>query len=195
LLDNEKQNECPFCRTPVATSDKEIVKRIMKRVEANDPLAIYDLGNHYREGARGFPQNWNKALELFNQAGELGYAEAYTNVGYVYHQGHGVERDKKKAEHYFELAAMLGSVAARYNLGLNEGKTGNTDRALKHFMIGTKSGQNESLKKIKELYKLGYATKEDYTKALQSYQEYLGDIKSSQRDEAAAAHNDWYRYY
>ena len=90
---------------------------------------------------------------------------------------------------------MLGSVAARYNLGLNEGKTGNTDRALKHFMIGTKSGQNESLKKINELYKLGYATKEDYTKALQSYQEYLGDIKSSQRDEAAAAHNDWYRYY
>jgi len=50
------------------------------------------------------------------------------------------------------------------------------------------------LDKIKELYSEGHAAKEDYMKALQSYQEYLGEIKSDQRDKAAAA-DDHYRYY
>jgi len=38
------------------------------------------------------------------------------------------------------------------------------------------------------------ATKDDYTEELQSYQVYLGEIKSDQRDKAAAlnAHNRYY---
>ena len=44
----------------------------------------------------------------------------------------------------------------------------------------------DSLKRIKELYTDGYATKEDYTKALQSYQAYLSEIKTDQRDKATA---------
>ena len=61
-------------------------------------------------------------------------------------------------------------------------------------MIAVGSGQPGSLKQIQELYSNGYATKTDYTKALQSYQEYLSEIKSPQRDEAAA-YGDRYRYY
>ncbi len=41
----------------------------------------------------------------------------------------------------------------------------------------------------------GNATKEEYTKALQLYQAYLSEIKSPQRDKAAAAHDECYRYY
>jgi len=37
-------------------------------------------------------------------------------------------------------------------------------------------------------------SKEDYTNASRLYQEYLGEIKSKQRDEAAAFH-ERYRYY
>lgn len=36
----------------------------------------------------------------------------------------------------------------------------------------------------------GYATKKDYTKGLQTYQAYLGEIKSPPKDEAAAARED-----
>ena len=39
-----------------------------------------------------------------------------------------------------------------------------------------------------------YATKEDYTKALQLYQTYLVEIKSAQRDKAAAFNKE-FRYY
>jgi len=62
-------------------------------------------------------------------------------------------------------------------------------------MIAVRSGEAESLKVIQLIYKDGHATKEDYMKALQSYQTYLGEIKSKQRDEAAAYDYENYRYY
>ena len=79
---------------------------------------------------------------------------------YTYNNGEGVEINKKKATHYFELAAMRGDVYARYNLGAVEQNAGNVDRALKHHMIAVGSGHNNSLKKIQELYSYGRATKE-----------------------------------
>ena len=89
---------------------------------------------------------------------------------------------------------MGGNVNARHNLGVNEENAGNFDRALKHYMIATRGGDTDSLNNIKDMYTDGKATKEDYMKALESYQEYLSEIKSKQRDEAAAADED-YLYY
>ena len=105
-----------------------------------------------------------------------------------------MERDTKKAIRYYELAAMRGNVIARHNRGYNESRAGNMERAIKHHMIAVRGGISESLKSIKLLYKNGNATKDDYTTVLQLYQEYLGEIKSKQRDDAAAADNR-YRYH
>ena len=90
--------------------------------------------------------------------------------------------------------AMNGSANARYNLGSMAMVAGNMDRAIKHYMIAVRSGDADSVEEIKDMYTDGQATKDDYTKALQLYQEYLGEIKSVQRDKAAAARED-YRYY
>ena len=76
--------------------------------------------------------------------------------------------DKKKAIHYYELAAMGGDVCARNSLGILEKRNGNMDRALKQFFMS------------------GHAKKDDYEKALRVYQAYLDEIRSDQRDEAAA---------
>ena len=132
---------------------------------------------------------------MWHRAGELGYAASYCNIGYFYHTGTGVEIDKEKAMHYYELSAMKGDADARYNLGVyDEEVTGNIDRRLKHFMIAIRGGHAGSLNKIQKLYSEGIATKDEYTEALQFYQSYLEEIKSSQRDEAAACRDD-YRYY
>ena len=96
--------------------------------------------------------------------------------------------------HYFELAVMGGDFSARYNLGYYEACAGNVDRALRHHMIAVRGGYKPSLETIKGLYTISCITKDDYTKALQLFQEYLGEIKSKHRDEAAAARED-YRYY
>jgi len=188
-VDNEK---CPFCRTPTPDIE-EMTELERKRVEAGDPTAIYNLGCDYRLGERGFIKDYAKALELYHRAAELGYAGAYTNIGYAYDYGQGVEVDKKKAKHYYELAAMKGDLMARYNLGVDD-LAGNINRAIKHFMIAIRGGDTDSLDTIKKMYTQGYATKDDYMKALQAYQVYLGEIKSEQRDKAAAFDEE-YRYY
>ena len=193
-VDNKK---CPFCRTPSPKSIEEALERMKKRIEAGDAQAMNNLGNCYRDEQHGFPQNYGKALELYRRAGELGYAAAHLNIGYAYDEfgnGESVEVNKKKAVHYYELAAIGGNNGARYNLGIEEENAGNIDRALKHYIIAVAGGYSKSLDTIKDLYSNGHATKEDYTKALEVYQTYLGEIKSKQRDEAAAADEE-YRYY
>ena len=185
---------CPFCRSPAPKSNEEAVEQNKKRMKVDDALAMHNLGCCYSQGLHGFPQDRAKALELWHQAGELGYAASHYNIGNAYYDGDGVERDMKKAVHYWELAAMGGDATARHNLGNTEGRKGNHDRALKHFMIAVSFGDNDSLEKIKRMFKNGYATKDDYTKALRVYQGNLVEIKSPQRDEAAAARED-FKYY
>ena len=133
-------------------------------------------------------------LELYHKAGELGCTAAYNNIGDAYYYGRGVERDEKKAAHYFELAAMTGNATSRHNLGALEFHAGNWDRALKHWMISVGAGDNDSVKKIQQLYRDGHATKEDYTRALLAYQKCIDEIRSEQRDKAAAA-DDQDKYY
>ena len=125
---------------------------------------------------------------------KLGSTKSYHSIAAAYMRGDGVERDEQKAAHYWEFAAMGRLVDARHNLGCFEARTRNMDRALKHFMIAVGFGHTGCLENIKQMYVDGDATKDDYTKALRAYQAYLVEIKSPQRDEAAAF-NDEFKYY
>ena len=114
----------------------------------------------------------------------------------TYHDGNSigirVERNEKKARHYWELAAMRGQTDARHNLGCFEEQAGNKDRALKHFLIAVKDGSSTSLESIKRRFEMGITTKDVYDEALRSYQAYLDEVKSDQRDEAAALYSKYY---
>ena len=199
IYDNQgnkvKKKKCAFCRIPTPTSDEEMIERLKKRVEAGDANAMHGMGVCYRDGAYDFPQDHTKALELWHRAVELGFLAGFASIGSAYYNGRGVEIDKKKADHYYKVAAIGGDVHARFNLGNSEWRAGNWDRAMKHYTIATRSGYAESLKWIKEMYLKGRATKDDYTKALQLYQEYLSEIKSIQRDKAAAFNSEKFQYY
>jgi len=185
---------CPFCRTPAPKTHEEAIERMKKRMEVNDAEAIYELGCWYAEGMYGVPQDRDKALELWHRAGKLGSATSYNNIGVAYDNGDGVERDEKKAIHYWELAAMGGDENGRNNLGCFYSSAGNYGSAIKHHMIAVGSGYNDSVKQIKQLYSSGHATKDDYATALTTYQAYLVEIKSDDRDKAAA-YSDNYKYY
>ena len=181
--------KCPFCRTPDPTTDNEIIERLKKRMEMGDAYAFLMMGCFHDRGECGLPQDRAKAVGLWHKAGKFGY----TNIGHAYFNGNGVEREKM-ASHYYELAAMEGIVTARYNLGVDEYDAGNYDKALKHYMIAVRGGFTHSVKEIQQMYKEGYATKDHYANALQSHQAYLNEIKSDQRDEAAAF-DAQYKYY
>ena len=192
-LGNKVDEKCPFCRIPVPTSEEEYIKRMKKRVELGDTNAICNLGGYHCYGEYGCPVDYNKSLALFLQAGELGHAPAFLSIGNAYGTGRGVKKDMAKARHYYELAAVGGDGQARHNLGVLEDNAGNVDRALKHYMIAVGAGFEKSLEHIKQLFMDGDATKDDYGKALRSYQAYLDEIKSDKRDKAASSDNR-YRY-
>ena len=183
-------DKCPFCRTLDPTSNKEAIERLKKRMEVGDAYAFYLMGDYYDEGGYGLTQDSAKAVELWHKAGKFGYV----NLGVAHAEGNHVERDSKIVSHYYELAAMEGDVDARRNLGIGEYNAGNYDRALKHCMLAVKGGITDSVKCIQQMFMDGHVAKDHYANALQSYQEYLNEIKSDERDKAAAFH-DGYRYY
>lgn len=166
-----------------------MIKLYKKRAEMNDSQAIYNIGGFYSGGKWGFPQNHSKAFELYCRAADLGCVDAYYNIASACLNGRGVETDDvKKVIYHYELAAIKGDVDARYFLGLGEEqKTGNMDRALKHYMIATEGGYSKALESIKRMYINGNATKDDYANALRLYQAYIDEVQTDQRVEAAAA--------
>ena len=175
---------CAFCRTPPATSDEDSIKRIRKHVEADNADALDILADDYERGIMGMPQDFAKANELRLRAGELGCHEAYLNLASSYYNGRGVEVDKKKAKHFYELAAMKGSVSARHNLGCLEWNAGNEHRAMKHYILSAKAGFNKSLDAVKGGFMKGIITKDEYTNTLHAYQQRHDEMKSDDRDKA-----------
>jgi uncharacterized protein len=71
----------------------------------------------YVEGAHVPPSN-SKAVELFREAAELGYAEAQVALAEMLEAGDGVDIDLQQAIHWYKEAASQGSADAQYCLGV-----------------------------------------------------------------------------
>ncbi|EJK67172.1 hypothetical protein THAOC_11831 [Thalassiosira oceanica] len=177
-------DDCPFCRTPMKDDDSNTLAMVRARVAKKDPEAINFLGEKYFFGDLGLQKDVRKGFELWTEAADLGSAKALFNLGVVYDSGEGVQRDKKKAPKFYKRAAMQGYVLARHNLGNREGREGNYDHAVRHFLISAKMGFKGSVEVIKSMFMDGNATKEQYAEALKGYQDAVEETKSPQRDEA-----------
>eukprot|EP00956_Cyclotella_meneghiniana_P016618 scaffold26333_cov56-Cyclotella_meneghiniana.AAC.1 len=187
------ETSCPFCRSTLSNNGEDCVNLLRKRVERNDPAAMFELGTCYFTGELGVSIDQSKGLELWLRAGELGLATAYMNIGLIYKQGRGVENDETKSKYYYELAAIGGNVRARHHLGWLEAVANNVERAIRHYMIAAECGNLNSVMNIEEFYHHGLVTKNEYKQALLAYQEYIDEVKSEQRDKAAAF-DESYKY-
>ena len=174
---------CAFCRTPMHTSDEEEIKRIKKLMASGNAWAFCHFAGWYNTGD-GVPQDFSKANELFKRAGELGCDEGYYNLAVAYYNGLSLEVDKKKAKHFYELAAMNGNVLARHNLGYMEIEAGNYHRANKHFILAAKAGYNDALNIVKKGFMKGSVTKDEYANTLRAHQKARDEMKSDDRDKA-----------
>jgi TPR repeat protein len=93
-------------------TDEEAVMNMMKRVEANDPVSLRQMGrNRYEEG------DYNGAFQYWTKAAELGDVGAHYELSCSYAEGEGVEIDEEKRVYHLEHAAIGGNPRARYNLG------------------------------------------------------------------------------
>ena len=131
-------DNCPFCRTLLPDEDASILAMVQRRVDKGDADAIYFLGDQYYCGKLGLAMNMSRAIELFAKAAALGSVRARSQLGNRYYYGDGVQEDKPKGIHYWQLAAMKGHAVSRHNLGFVEYEKGNYDLARQHFMISVK---------------------------------------------------------
>jgi len=170
-------HSCPFCRKPVPSTDKQCDKQMMKRIAANDPVAMRVKGiQQYKK------EDYRRAFEYFTRAAELGDAEAQYRLAQLYSSAKGVGKDEGKEIHYLEEAAIGGHPSARRTLGLIEWNNGSAERALKHFMIAAKLGENDSIKMLMDAFRNGLVSKEDLASTLRAHQAAVDATKSPQRE-------------
>ena len=175
--------KCPYCRELMPKTDEEMEKNQMKRVKANDPVAIFKMGsNCYEEG------DYEGAFEYWMKAAALGHIISHYNLSLLYQNGE-VEKDIKKAVYHMEEAAIGGHPLARNNLGCHEEDSERYDRAVKHWIIAAKLGYDDGLEAVKKCFQRGYVSKEDFEAALRGHQAAIEATKSTQREEAYNFYN------
>jgi hypothetical protein len=174
--------ECPFCRHQAPETDKDIEENRMKRVEMNDPAAMCQMGEYrYHKG------DYRGAFEYWMTAAGLGNVKAHYQLGILYRTGKGVEKDEKHGLCHFEEAAIGGHVRARRMLAAIEWRDGRRDRAVKHYIIAATLGDDGSIKALREDFKRGLISKEDYAAVLRAHQAAVDATKSPQREAAEVA--------
>jgi TPR repeat protein len=163
--------------------EEERRKRMMKRIKANDPAAMVQMGTmRYEEG------DYVSAVKYWTKAAELGDAAAHYQLSAMYRIGLGIEGDEEKAVYHLEKAAICGHATARHNLACVEEANGNIERAVKHFIINANLGHEGSMKKLWPLYSAGNITKEELEATLLTHKAALDEIKSPEREEAEAVY-------
>ena len=174
------QCKCSFCRKALLKTEEEHIERLMKRVEVDDPVAMYHIGRiRYNEG------DYEAAFEYWTRAAELGNVESHFHLSILYGNGRVVEKDEERKIYHLIEAAIGGHPGARHNLGWAEEQHDRMDRAAKHWIIAANLGDDDSLEAVKILYKHGYVSKEDFAAALRGHYAAIVAMKSPQREEAA----------
>eukprot|EP00984_Skeletonema_dohrnii_P015126 scaffold6484_cov114-Skeletonema_dohrnii-CCMP3373.AAC.3 len=172
---------CPFCRHPAPKSEEEEIKNVMKRVKANDPVAMVQMSLRRKEAG-----DYVTAFRYLSKAAELGDAGAHFELS-IFYEGQCVEKDVKKELYHLEQAAIGGDAIARYNLGCEEEENDMMDRAIKHWIIAAKLGHDDSLDNLKVCFRGGLVSKEDFAAALRAHQAAVEATKSPQREAAEEA--------
>lgn len=100
-------------------------------------ITLYNEGYYYYTGSNGYPLNYRRAYEYFQQSAALGYGDAINYLGCMYLEGNGVEKDIALAIEWFKKGVQAQNHWAMYNLGRlynnGEGVAKNEQLALNLF--------------------------------------------------------------
>ena len=114
----EQADTCAFCRAAAPGSDEEILALRRKRIELNDPKALYNMALNYDNGAHGLAVDQVKCIDLLRQSAGLGSLLAQTQLANFHRNGEmGLEQSEKEVLKYYEKAAEGGHVLALTILG------------------------------------------------------------------------------
>jgi hypothetical protein len=141
---------------------KDEIPLIEQRAKAGNVVAQTTLGIAYREGVdrivesgtnRSFRANPNntKSIKWLRQAAEAGFPMAQVELGEMYYQGHGVDRDLNESARWLELASRARYPRAKLDLA--------QVRAVSGSAAGMQEMANELLKSWSEITKQSPASR------------------------------------
>ena len=165
----------------------DAIQRLRKRMDAGDAVAYYAMGSFHSAGLYGLPKDPRRAFELMSKSAELRSLNGNYDLGMMYEDGtDSNEIDLQMAKHHYQLAAIAGDNRARNALGSMEVEARNVTRAVKHFMIGAKNGDDTCLNMLKKLYSMQLLSKDSLEEALRAHKDTRDGMRSEQRDTFAS---------
>jgi TPR repeat protein/serine/threonine protein kinase len=124
------------------------------------------------DGARDSEES-SVAAQLYGKAAERGNAYAQNELGRLYQQGLGVDKDEVKAVEWFRKAADQGLAMAEANLGLmyhsGSGVQKDDAQAVQWYRKGAEQGSSPAETRLAFMYENGSGVDRDYAQAAQWY--------------------------
>lgn len=111
---------CCAMAAPTADPDSALyasLRRLEARADSGDAKARFNLAELLERGYGPVAPDSARALALYAQAADDGYAPAMNYLGFKLFNGDGVERDRDRGYELIERAAMKGDPKGAANLG------------------------------------------------------------------------------
>lgn len=113
------------------------------------------------------------ALEWYTKAAERGRPTAWTQLGLMYSNGAGTERNLEKAVECFEKAADKGDAAAKFALGecylYGKGVPKDEHRAIELLDAAAKRSDLRAMSRLGDCYRKGIGVEKDFDQAFQLF--------------------------
>lgn len=117
------QNNLGMCYkngTGVAKDINRAIHYYEQAIENGSDVAAYNLAAVYDNCTPEYPNDYEKAFKYYKLAEERGYSSdcLFNNLGVLYADGKGVEKNCEMAKKYYGKAAYMGNSTARKNLDI-----------------------------------------------------------------------------
>ena len=181
----EKATTCPYCRSDMAKDDEQYtLEKEMKRANIGNGEAMFRVGGHYFQGMLCLRQDKAEGLKWFHKAVEAGSRMAAYCLGISYANGDGVEQGIEKALEYFHKSAELGYIHAFSLIGTILMKKGEIEEGMLNYRKAAICGMSDDslFKALRDGFKCGYITKDEYAFTLRENQAACNEMKSDGRD-------------
>lgn len=157
--------------------------------ESQSPESLWQLGICYSNGTYGYPKDFKKAYQSFQQGSMHGHHPSTTGLGYCYFYGLGVERDYKEAVRLYGVAASKGNVFAAYNLGTlyKSGKIlpKNLNTSFEYYKKAADQGHANAQYNIGKFYDEGKGCEVNHSEAIRYWK--LAELQKKKKSERALA--------
>jgi TPR repeat protein len=144
---------------------KQGIQWMQKAADQGEPVAYSNLGDLWRLGQAGLPQNDGKCFEMYEKAAGIGHVESQFQLGLMYNEGIAVPQNQEKAVECFAACADEGMPEALYILGALATRDGALEAGFKFFLKAARTGHHDSQFNVARCYAYGEGVEPDLHQA------------------------------